>query len=178
MTQYPPRPARERGIALVTALMFLIVITVLGLVAVRNSTTELQLAHNEQSRVEALQMAQAVVDAIIAGSGNLPVRPGTDYRICYDSGAGTHDQCPAEEATLTLATDEDSSLFDQGVYAEVRRLAPETTPVPGALLTSMDKFSAASFAARGQYARGEAGLGAADIEQGLIKLVPRSRRTN
>ncbi|MES1944137.1 putative Tfp pilus assembly protein [Salinisphaera sp. PC39] len=171
-------PARQRGIALATALIFLVVITVLGLVAVRSSTTELRLAHNEQTRVEALQTAQAVVDAVLAGTGNLPVRPGDDYRLCHDSGdAGTQTQCPAEDAGLTLAGS-DSGLFAKGIYAEVRRLPPETAPVPGALLTSMDKFTTASFAVRGEYARGEAGLGAADIEQGIIRVVPRARRTN
>lgn len=178
MTRSRSQPPRQEGIALATALIFLLVITVLGLVAVRSSTTELQLARNEQTRVEAMETAQAVVDAVIAGTGNLPVRPGDDYLLCYDSGDGTQTQCTEGAAGLSLAGTGDSALFDKGIYAEVRRLAPETTPVPAALLTSMDKFTAASFAVRGQYARGEAGLGAADIEQGLIKIVPRSERTN
>jgi hypothetical protein len=32
------------------------------------------------------------------------------------------------------------------------------------------------FGVRGQYARGEEGLGAADIEQGILSLAPRNAR--
>ena len=200
----------QRGIALATALIFLVVITVLGLVAVRSSTTELRLASNEQVRVEALQTAQSVVDAVLAVPANTPVNGNIDYRRCFSSGGGgTQTACPNEDAGLTLASHEppeddeggnegggenggnggdngangndcalDANLFETGVYAEARRLAPANVPVPGQLLTSMDKFEAAGFSIRGQYACGNSGLGSADIEQGLLILVPKLDRVN
>lgn len=174
-----PHPRNQRGIALATSLIFLIVITLLGLVAVRTSTTELKLAHNEQTRVEAMETAQSVIDAVLAGNGNLPVRADTNYMLCHDSGdAGNQANCPDTNPGLTLASTGSSRIFNKGVYAEVRRLQPETAPVPDALMSSMARFGAASFAVRGQYDRGEVGLGAADIEQGIIKLVPKPERTN
>lgn len=189
----PNTPARQHGIALATALIFMVVITILGLVAVRSSTTELRLAHNAQVRVEALQAAQAVVDSVISNPANLPVSADPDFLLCYDSGAnGSHKACPSEHAGLVLATpqnltvasapagecDPQASLFQSGVYAEARRLPPEDVPVPGAFLTSMDKFHMAAFSVRGQYACGNTGLGSADIEQGVLKLVPNVERIN
>lgn len=184
----------QRGIALATALIFLVVITILGLVAVRSSTTELQLANNAQVSVEALQNAQAVVDAVIQDPDNLPVNGALNYMRCYSSGDnGSQKQCPEDNSGLTLPTLGDASggddggdtsgecdpaagPFQTGTYAEARRVPPADVPVPAALLTSMDKFQIATFSVRGQYACGKSGLGAADIEQGVIKLVPKHAR--
>lgn len=193
-TGSPPKtPQHQHGIALATALIFLVIITVLGLAAVRSSTTELRLANNEQVRVEALQRAQAVVDSVISVDSNFPINGNTSYKICYDSGAsGNQVSCPAADASLVLpeqsgapsATtpagecDPNAGIFKTGVYAEARRLPPEDVPVPGNLFTSMDKFHTAAFAVRGQYACGNTGLGSADIEQGLLKLVPNANRIN
>lgn len=186
-------PTRQNGIALATALIFLVIITLLGLVAVRSSTTELRLAHNEQIRVEALEAAQAVVDSVLNNPQNLPINSNIDYLACFDSGTrGTHMPCPAEKATLVLTQndepvqpstpadecDPNADIFASGIYAESRRLPPEDVPVPGALFTSMDKFHAAAFSVRGQYACGNTGLGSADIEQGVLILVPNIDQVN
>lgn len=175
----------QSGIALATALIFLVVITLLGLVAVRSSTIELQLASNAQSGVEALQTAQAVVDAVIQNPANLPVNQNLEQMRCY----GSAEKCESPELVLPTPDGEPSSTvsdqcdpnagpFQTGIYAEVKRLPPAQAPVPAALLTSMDKFHTVRFSVRGQYACGKAGLGAADIEQGIMKLVPNLSRIN
>lgn len=165
------RVADQQGVALASALIFLLVITLLGLVAARTSTTELQLARNVQTRVSAMQTAQSVVDAVVSDNGNLPLGLDANELLCYGSG---NSECTGN---LTLPASV-TAAFSQGIAAEVRRLPPATAPAPGALLTSLSHFGVASFAVRGQFDRGQAGLGAADIEQGVIKLVPKPARTN
>lgn len=177
--QNPVISAPQRGVALATALIFLVVITLLGLVAMRTSTTELRLARNEQVRMEAMQTAQSVVDKVLADSDNFPLTMDPDTPHCFVSGGGdVQAVCPPEQAQLTLSGPDQPlpPLFQKGIHAEVRRLPPDRAPLPGGLLTSMAKFSGAAFAVRGQYSRGQAGQGAADIEQGVIKLVPRQER--
>lgn len=185
MTAYPAirrnpvMPPRQRGIALATALIFLVVITLLGLVAMRTSTTELRLARNEQVRMEAMQTAQSVVDTVLADSDNFPLTMDLDAPHCFASGGGDIQAlCPPEQTQLTLSGPDQPlpPLFQKGIHAEVRRLPPDRAPLPGGLLTSMARFSGAAFAVRGQYSRSQAGQGAADIEQGVIKLVPRQER--
>ena len=185
-------PKQQRGIALATSLVFLVVITVLGLVAVRSSTTELRLAHNEQTRIEARQVAQALVDSVIQNRANLPVNGNINYLRCYDSGSnGNQTQCAEADQGLVLPTqpnaaastttgecDPRAGIFQTGVYAEAQRVPPGDTPVPASILTSMDKFHMAAFSVRGQYACGNTGLGSADIEQGVLKLVPKADRIN
>lgn len=178
------RPQTQRGVALATALVFLVILTLLGVFAMRASTTELRLARNEQARIEALETAQAVVDAVAADSANLPINSDEDYLRCFESAnTGTQTACPIEQAGLSLGPITDGSatatqreIFDNGVYAEARRLPPADIALPGQTLMSMDKLSAVGFGVRGQYARGEEGLGAADIEQGILSLAPRNAR--
>lgn len=173
-----PAPASrgggQRGVALATALVFLVVITLVGLVAMRSSVVELRLARNTQFEIEAAQTAQAVVDAVVANLDNFSVDLQPGGIACYDSGSDAPAACGAAFAANLL--DVQNALFQDGIYAEVRRLPPAQVPPPAPLLTSMDKFSAAAFAVRGQYNRAAAGLGAADIEQGVLRLVPRSPR--
>ena len=55
---------QQRGAALATALLILIVLTLLGLAAMRGSRLELKLSQNAESRVNARQSAQAIADGI------------------------------------------------------------------------------------------------------------------
>lgn len=164
----------QQGVALATALIFLVVITLVGLVAMRSSVVELRLARNNQFEIEATQKAQAIVDAVLAEPADLSTDLAPGDTKCYASGTNAPTACSTASAADLL--DPQNALFQSGVYAEVRRMPPAQVPLPGPLLTSMDKFTAAAFAVRGQYDQAAAGLGAADIEQGVIKLVPRSPR--
>jgi type IV pilus assembly protein PilX len=60
MTPYATNQ-RQRGASLVIALMFLIVLTVLGLVAVRSSTMQERMAGNDRDRAIAFEAAEAAL---------------------------------------------------------------------------------------------------------------------
>ncbi len=51
----------QRGISLVIALMFLVVLTILGLVAVRSSTVQERMAGNDRDRAVAFEAAEATL---------------------------------------------------------------------------------------------------------------------
>lgn len=53
---------KQDGIAMIMALLILIVITLIALSGSRNTTLQLKMASNLQSRVEAIQFAQAGLD--------------------------------------------------------------------------------------------------------------------
>lgn len=90
------RVNRQRGAALATALFFLVVITILGLAAMRAGQTDLRLALNEESRVNALQSAQSLLDALLESRANLVVQPGSGYvQNCFIA--------PALDAAAMLA---------------------------------------------------------------------------
>lgn len=81
MSHFDPscRRRKQTGAALATALFFLVVITLLGLAAMRSGTMGLRLALNEESRVNALESAQSLLEALLADADNLLIEPGSDY---------------------------------------------------------------------------------------------------
>ena len=158
--------AYQRGAALITALILLIVITTLTISSMRSSILELRMAGNEESRISAFQMAQAMSDAITASPTTTPVLGGPGFTICT----------PAEpDCNLN------NLLIPGGVYAaeitagdltaRVVRLSPATRPPPRGIGSSADKFSAAAFQVQTTFDRTEEGLGRSDVAEGLLVLI-------
>ena len=58
--------AKQQGAILVVSLMFLIAITLFTVSSMRSSNIGLRIAQNEESRVAAVQAAQALADAMIS----------------------------------------------------------------------------------------------------------------
>lgn len=164
---------RQRGAALATALIFLVILTLLGVTAVRSGTTALQLAGNEQSRIEAAELAQAIVDEIADNAGNLQILPGTSYRDCFTSpvspgGAEPDFSCASSNPDL-IDTD-----YEYYAYGEVRRLEPEVMPIRSYMNSSGAHFSGALFEVTGGYERRAEGFGAAEISEGVVRLNPKT----
>jgi hypothetical protein len=73
-------PHRQGGAALATALFFLVVITILGLAAMRAGQNDLRLALNEETRITAVQRSQSLLEALLEhDEDNLVVRQGSGY---------------------------------------------------------------------------------------------------
>lgn len=165
-------PKNQRGIALATALIFLVVITLLGLVAIRSSTTGLKLALNEQTQTKALVTAQSMVTTVVEKSTKLPNQSG-ESKVCYKFPVPWHGDTSPNEVDCPIPNNGQGSR----AYVIIRRLSPKATPPPVKSLTSLARFGAGTFALRAIYDRSKQGLGAADIEQGVKRIVPQSRRT-
>lgn len=57
--------SRQQGVALFTALMFLVILTLISITAMQTSTMELQMAGNEQARRVAVDSAQSATDVVV-----------------------------------------------------------------------------------------------------------------
>ena len=64
-THLPVRSS-QRGAALITALVFLGVITLLSVTSMRESTMGVRMAQNEEARLSGIQSAQALTEAVDA----------------------------------------------------------------------------------------------------------------
>ena len=116
---------RQDGVALAISMILLVVITLLGLSAVRFTVNDLKIASNEQVRVTAAQASQSVVDATVADSGNTPVIGGIGYKSCTSSVAN------CEQNTVVLPNNYlAADVSGVHVTAEVERLAPLWGPPP------------------------------------------------
>jgi len=143
---------RQHGAALLVALSFLVVITLISLSAMRSSTTELRLASNNEEIMAARQVAQAAVDAAINEVDNFVV-----------SGAsGT------VNSTVTI------SGVDEFTHTTMEVTEGDTTLPPRGLGVSADKFQATMFDITSDYDNVAGGRGQAGLGQGLVLLVPKS----
>lgn len=164
---------RQRGAALATALLILIVLTLLGLAAMRSSRLELKLSQNAESRVNARQSAQAIADGITQIDANLAIGSGPGFLACYRpaSGIAQPDSLPFSCAAPSLPAPADEALRAYS-YARVQREAPEflTTATLRGAGNSGRSYDYARFTVTGGYDHGREGFGAAEVEQGVLKL--------
>jgi type IV pilus assembly protein PilX len=73
MKHMPPSPTNQRGVVLFVALIFLVILSLIGVTAARMQTTEERMARNEDSR----QVAEAAAEAALrTGEDTLQISPG------------------------------------------------------------------------------------------------------
>lgn len=162
---------RQRGAALIVSLLFLLLLTLVAATGAENSTLQLQMAGNEQSRVEALQQNMAILDAIIDDADNAPVVGGVGFKIC--DLAASDASCDLKEIEIdssvtTVPTGVDVDYF-------VTRVGPLEVDAP-----SMSEELASSASAY-KFARQEitsvidgtdARLGNSTVVQGMQVRIP------
>lgn len=162
---------RQQGIVLFASLIFLIVVTMIGLASMRSSTLELRMSLNEESRISAFQQAQAMSDAIIFTPGSTPVVGDVGYRICTASVPGG---VPCDQRNLTVPNAYIQGEVGAGhLTAVVERVGSNTSPPPRGLDSSVDKFSAPTFRVQSTYDREAEGLGRSTLNEGVLVLIPR-----
>lgn len=94
MSMHSPRSS-QTGAALGIALMILLIITILGVAAVRATQVELRLSQNAESRMAATQAAQSMV-AFVSTAGNMPVNDNIGFHACARAGSVSLDIVPAQ----------------------------------------------------------------------------------
>ena len=92
---YPPASSRYRqsGTVLVMALMFLVILTILGIAAVNGTSLSFRAVGNMQSRNFAVSLAQAAIEQQISSSVSFYTPAATTLTIQGQSVAVTAPQC-------------------------------------------------------------------------------------
>jgi Tfp pilus assembly protein PilX len=163
----------QRGAALFTALMFLVVLTLISLAAMRSSTLEMRMATNDEARLTAFQRTQAVIDATIAEPDNMKVIGAVGRRTCTGASASdTPDGLDCDVYDIDLADDTfDADVVDGITKIAVTRLSPAESPAPRSLGTSAAVYSVATFKVDAAYDATEDGLGRGRIVEGVMVLI-------
>lgn len=144
---------KQQGAALLVALAFLVVVTLISLTSMRSSTTELRLASNNEERISAEQVAQSAVDSAISNPTNLVVSGVEGKKI----------------TSITLS----SSDVPEFANASIEVTEGQTANPPRGLGVSADKFQGTIFHVDGSYDNIDGGRGQAFIGQGVVLLSPR-----
>jgi hypothetical protein len=164
--QYPDRQ-QQQGAILVIALMFLVAITLFTLSSMRSSNIGLHMAQNEESRIAAIQAAQALADVIVANPASTPVVGDTGYIACTVGESGCDiDSLPIDDSTLA------ADVASYHLSARVERTGSVFRPPPRVVESSIDKFTSASFTVTTTFDRSDEGLGRQQITEGVLVLVP------
>lgn len=165
---------RQTGAALGIALLILLIITILGVAAVRATQVELKLSQNAESRMAATQAAQSMV-AFVSTADNMPVNDNIGYHACVRAGSVSLGIVPvcASSTTAIALTGITAPLLAHG-YAEVRREQPLFVEVNvlravGSELSAKN-YDFARFTATGGYDRSSEGMSAAEITEGILRL--------
>lgn len=185
-----PLPVRPRGAALATAMFFLVVITLLGVAAMRSGQLDLRLAMNEESRVGAVQSAQSLLESMLNDKNNLAISAGSGFvQNCFVAAAldpaslKTRQKfdCPAGSSSPALPAGPLSSYAYTMVFRESiggADFAPVSALRRG---DSGERFKLASFtltagydrtqASRASSAAADGNFGAAEVSQGTFVKV-------
>ena len=159
----------QGGAALITALIFLIIITVIALSSMRSSTQELRMALNAEEKLTAAQLAQAVADSLWLNPNATPVIGEVGRRVCTSPIPAGVAGC---DATLVLPTEITNMLPAAGqVFVAVERLNPETRPCPGWTISGtggVSGFGCAAFRVHARYDGTAARGGRADVYEGVL----------
>jgi hypothetical protein len=159
---------QQRGSVLVVTMLFLIALSVLASTSMQTSNIGLYMAQNEESRVAAVQGAQALADAIVSNPASTPVVGGNDFTIC------TVGEADCDRSDLPVTNAVLSTQIAQGhISARVMREGPLFRPPPRTVESSIDKFSSASFEVITTYDRTAERLGRQQITEGVLVLVPK-----
>jgi len=158
---------KQQGTALVVALLLLIVMTLIVLSGSRNSSLQLRMASNLESRVEAQQWAQA----------------GLDYAVTL-----TSTQTAGATSICSTFNPEQSCAITVPMPAVFNNTSPNGTSwmhleegdagLSGgcgrALAVSVDSFDCVFYEAYSTYDDTQNGRGRSTLGTGLVRIVPKS----
>ena len=174
----------QRGTVMIVTLLLLIVMTLIVLSSSKNTTLQLRMASNMESRVQALQKAQSAIDNVIAKYDATDFT-NDDIYICTDKkrintkciGAGTfastNPNFPSQNITL------DSTLLDTSSstgtsWVEIQRLGdiqlPGLSADIGVVGASSKQLFGTVFYIISGYDNTAAGQGRAEIIMGALKF--------
>lgn len=166
--QYVSARKKQEGAILVIALMFLVAITLFTISSMRSSNIGLHMAHNEESRVAAIQAAQALADVIVANPASTPVVGETGYTACTAGQQNCdRENLPVDDSMLA------SEVAAYHLSARVERTGTVFRPPPRVVESSIDKFTSASFRVTTTFDRVDEGLGRQQVTEGVLVLVPK-----
>ncbi len=154
--------SRQRGAALMVSLVIMGLLLILSASAVKFATLDLRASINDELRSLAHQDAQSGIDGTLSLAGNTPVIGNADETNCLGI-----DGCTRE--TLTLPDE----LADKNLTVRVQRGTPAFVAPPRGSGDSLRAFTAAPFNVDVRYNQVDAGLGQAEVREGLIMLVPK-----
>ena len=166
-------PVRARGVVLLIAMVFLLLLSIIAVTTMRSSIFELLMTGNEQARVEAFQKAQAIVEAIGNTDANYSVQGVTGFMRC----SGIHREAAGDCNDVLLVLNEPNlvAVLNNADYTEfdiTELYSVEPPPRLSAEMSTGAGGSATFWSTRGLYDDRANRLGESEIMLGSMKIYP------
>ncbi|MEP1471489.1 MAG: PilX N-terminal domain-containing pilus assembly protein [Halieaceae bacterium] len=165
---------QQQGVVLIVSLFFLLLLSILAAAMSQTNILQLQMAGNDAAKVDSMQRALAIVDAMIDNTDNTPVVGDIGYRVCPTTPGPNTTGC--NQTTISLPADVAAEVLDAGIEIDyyVDRVGPLETPAP--FFDEGGSFSADSFKVARQevtvrFDRTDANLGLSEVTQGYLRLI-------
>lgn len=163
---------RQKGTALMVALIILIGITLLSLAGVNTSILELRMARNTEATADTHQVAMAALDYVVGDESHLPTTGALNT---------PHDCDDASANVIALPTDNVFSCSDgdcnnnsgEEICATAARVADCAPPPRARLASSLTSYSAFNYEAQVDVDKNETGNGRTNMVLGYILLGPK-----
>ncbi|TNE92928.1 MAG: hypothetical protein EP324_04145 [Gammaproteobacteria bacterium] len=117
-----------QGAVLLVALIFLLLLSIVAVTTMRINTLELLMSGNEQSRVEAFQKAQAIVESLDSDEAHFNVLGESGYMVCSGVHTETGGDCKTNDLLISNASTTD--VLADADYYEYDVTELYTGPVP------------------------------------------------
>jgi Tfp pilus assembly protein PilX len=163
-------PQKQRGVVLIVSLIFLLLITLVATSSSQTSTLQLQMAGNDQSRIEAKQRVLAAIDEIAQDGDNMPVVGNIGYKTCKSgiSGGG------CDTSSITLSSSVASLPANADMNYDVTRVGPLEAAAPTmgeSQASSANFYKVARFEVNTAFDGSSARLGNSSMAQGVLVRV-------
>jgi hypothetical protein len=159
----------QRGVVLIVSLLVLLLLGTIATTVARTNLLQLHMAGNDAARIDAMQQALAMVDAVLPSAVAIAPLGGVGYRLCLPDSTDTG----CDDYSLLLET---GALPATGITdVAVTRVAPleERMPVLGETeASSTVYYRVAKLEVRVSYDGSADGLGRATVAQGLLVRIP------
>lgn len=158
-----PSQAKQRGVALAICLIMLLLLTIIGITAMRSSIFEMRMARNEESRIRAFERAQSIIDSVISNVSNLQ---GAEIGDTYC----TSNMSGCTNTGVALSSDLTAGVYGSRSRAKVT-FSSCLDDVPRRLNVSEDEFDSANFMVESEYNAIADQQGRSAIAQGILMII-------
>jgi Tfp pilus assembly protein PilX len=156
-------PPKQRGVALAICLIMLLLLTIIGITAMRSSIFETRMARNEESRIRAFERAQSIIDSVISNVSNLQ---GAEIGNTFC----TTNMTGCTNTGVKLSSDLTTGLYGARSKAKVT-FSSCMDDVPRRLNVSEDEFDSANFMVESEYNAIADQQGRSAIAQGVLVII-------
>lgn len=160
--------SKQQGLAMMTALMVLIALTLIVLSGSRNSTMQLRMSSNLQSRVDALENAQSGLD-FTKNNNSISIGTGVTS-VCYGDMSSFYAASITAVANACTPTDVLPSPIDTNTGLLLVREVALEGDLPPNMATSIGLVEASYFRVYSAHDNTANGQGRAMLGGGLMKL--------